>query len=303
MEREGSVDLSIQRGLEFFTRRWPDVVSSSQEAPIFLMAAAYRTGSTLLQRMLSRDCLMWGEPYGHGGLLLSVTDLFRRFRDFWPEDPFFFHQQSAESRTREFIANLYPSPQVLIDSYLLFFDNLFSRPAHEAGLDRWGMKTVRLSADHAFLFHFLYPRAKFLFLIRNPYDAFRSYDTIRRRRHVQWFHRWPDQPVTAAEFGRHWRELTASYLDHHEELGARVVFYEDLLSGNIDFDDLENYLGVAIDREAMKVNPGGWPVSRGNIDERERDAFFAEVEELAESLGYLQETIDDLAGGEPRRPC
>ena len=166
------------------------------------------------------------------------------------------------------------------------------------------METVRLSADHAFLLRFLFPRAKFLFLIRNPYDAFRSYDTIRRERHVQWFHRWPDQPVTAREFGRHWCELTASYLNHHEELGARVIFYEDLIGGRVDLHDLEDYLGVAVDREAMKANPGGWPVSRGSIDEKERDAFFAEVEELAESLGYFQETIEDLAQstGRPHLP-
>lgn len=302
MERGNRERVTIREGLDFFRRRWPDVRSGSEESPIFLMAAAYRTGSTLLQRMLSRECLMWGEPYGHGGFLQSVTDLFRRFRSFWPEEAFFFRDQGTESRTQEFIANLYPSPQVLIDSYLLFFDSLFSRPARDAGLERWGMKTVRLSADHAFLFRFLYPKAKFLFLVRNPDDAFRSYDTIRRKRHVQWFHRWPDQPVTAAEFGRHWRELTASYLEHFEELDARVIYYEHLLRGQVDLDELESYLGVRIDQDAMKVNPGGWPVSRGNIDERERDAFFAEVQGLAESLGYLHETIDDLAQGEGNAP-
>ena len=58
MERGGSIGVTIQEGLEFFARRWPEVESSSKESPVFLMAAAYRTGSTLLQRMLSRECLM-----------------------------------------------------------------------------------------------------------------------------------------------------------------------------------------------------------------------------------------------------
>jgi hypothetical protein len=96
--------------------------------------------------MLSQDCLMWGEPYGQGGLIDSAADLLRRIKDFWPDESFFFRGQDAKSRVKEFVANLYPPPVTVLNSYVRFFEGLFSDPAKSAGVERWGVKTVRLSA-------------------------------------------------------------------------------------------------------------------------------------------------------------
>jgi len=139
-------NLTLRDGIDVFRHRWPGIVSPSQESPVFLMAAGWRTGSTLLQRMLSQDCLMWGEPYGQGGLIDSAADLLRRIKDFWPDESFFFRGQDAKSRVKEFVANLYPPPVTVLNSYVRFFEGLFSDPAKSAGVERWGVKTVRLSA-------------------------------------------------------------------------------------------------------------------------------------------------------------
>ncbi|MEX1026805.1 MAG: tetratricopeptide repeat protein [Candidatus Paceibacterota bacterium] len=286
MAAEATAELTLQQGVEVFRRRWPAVQSSSDASPILLLAAGYRTGSTLLQRMLSRDCLMWGEPYGHGGLLDSAVDIFRRIRGFWPEEGFFFEGQDASTRATSFVANLYPSPRILLDSYVGFFENLFATPASEAGIDRWGMKTVRCSADHAFLLRWLFPQSKILFLIRNPYDAFRSYDTIRRERHVVWFNHWPDRPLDAREFGQHWRKLAASFIEHHEQLQAPLLYYEDLIARRCDLGALEQHLGVRVDVEALQTNPGQWPRPRAQIDDSDLAILQNEVEPLAEQLGY-----------------
>ncbi|MEX1026426.1 MAG: tetratricopeptide repeat protein [Candidatus Paceibacterota bacterium] len=283
---DSTANLTLRDGIDVFRRRWPDVQSRSADAPILLMAAGYRTGSTLLQRMLSSECLMWGEPYGHGGLLDSLPDVFRRIRDFWPEDSFFYEGQDAKARASTFIANLYPSPQVLLDSYVGFFENLFARPAKDAGIDRWGIKTVRCSADHAYFLRWLFPQSKLIFLVRNPYHAFRSYDAIRRERGVIWFNRWPDRPLDAREFGRHWRQLTASFYEKHDELGARLLCYEDLIGGRCDLEELENFLGVPVDQAALSANPGGWPRQQIEPDESQLEILREEVEPLAEQLGY-----------------
>ena len=251
------------------------------------MAAGWRTGSTLVQRMLSRDCFVWGEPYGQGGLLDSVGDLLRRFSDFWPEDAFFYQPQNDESRTNKFIANLYPPPLSLLDAYIHFFETLFAQPARSAGMDRWGVKTVRLVADHAYFFRWLFPKARFLFLTRNPYDAFRSYYTISKRRNVRWFDRWPDQPVTSEYFARHWVRLTASFREHAETLDAKFLRYEDLVSGDIDLGEIEEYLGLTLAREALATNPGAFPLPDDRLAEGLYNEIANHVEPLAQSLGYV----------------
>ncbi len=277
---------SLRAGVELFQRRWPEVVSTSREAPVLLLASGFRSGSTLLQRMLSSECLVWGEPYEEGGLFDSMPDLFRRLHAFWPEEPSFFSGQDTDFRTRAFIANLYPPPRALLGSYVQFFENLFARPAREAGIARWGIKSVRLSADHACFLRWLFPRAKIVFLVRSPYDAFRSYATIRRQRRVVWYNRWPDRPLDAREFGRHWRELAASFLAHRHALEARLVFYEEIADGRVPWAELEAHLGVRIDCTALNFNPGGWPLPEEAMDQADREALREEVEPLAAELGY-----------------
>ncbi len=78
--------------------RWPEAQSKSTETPVLLFASGFRSGSTLLQRMLSRDCLMWGEPYGHSCLIDSVAQMFRQFQSHWPESEFVFRGQPAVQR-------------------------------------------------------------------------------------------------------------------------------------------------------------------------------------------------------------
>ena len=57
----------LAEGIKVFQDRWPDVASSSEDAPIFILSAGWRSGSTLLQRMLTPECLIWGNPTGTPG--------------------------------------------------------------------------------------------------------------------------------------------------------------------------------------------------------------------------------------------
>ncbi len=273
----------LAEGIKVFQDRWPDVASSSEDAPIFILSAGWRSGSTLLQRMLTPECLIWGEPYGHAWMIDSLAEPIRSITDSWPEPPFFYQGQDLKTLRESFIANLYPEPKYLLNAHLQYFDTMFARPARVAGAPRWGIKEVRLTADHAAYLKWLYPRAKIIFVVRNPYDAYRSY-AARREAGWVWYNRWPEHPLTTGEFARHWRILTSGFLDQARSLDAILVHYEDLAHG--EFDAIRSYLGMNIAEEAAAIRPDDGPPPLDEISAGELAELQEEVGELASSLGY-----------------
>ena len=64
-----------------FSRPISDVVSASEEEPIFVFAAGWRSGSTFLQRLLLPHCFVWGEPYGRTGMIEAMANSVGAFID------------------------------------------------------------------------------------------------------------------------------------------------------------------------------------------------------------------------------
>ena len=92
---------------------------------------------------------------------------------------------------------------------------------------RWGFKEVRLSAEDALYLCLLFPRAKFVFLVRDPLDAYASYKVWR-----SWYLRWPeDQVRTAWAYAGLWADLAGGFLDQVAGLDWIVIRYEDLVPG------------------------------------------------------------------------
>ena len=129
----------------------------------------------------------------------------------------------------------------------------------------------------------LSPR-RFLFLIRNPYDAWRSC-AARAAKGWKWFHRWPDEPVTVSSFASHWRRLAANFIENHHRVNGLIVRYEDLSRG--EHSGVDEYLGFPLDEEAGRVNPGdGGPAPLGELLASDRIVLENELGSLASSLGY-----------------
>lgn len=276
----------VRAGLAALARLAP-APADDDESPIFLFAAGWRSGSTLLQRIVLSDpaALIWGEPYDHCNILPQLTAMLRAFDADWPP-PSYFGETGPDVRLAErWVANLYPRATAMRAAHRAFLRELFAVPARASGAQRWGFKEVRLGADAACYLRWLFPSARFCFLYRDPYACWRSY----RQRGARWYHTWPDRPVfTPDEFGRLWHGLVEDFRAVGPEIGALTLAYEDLVADPACFERLEQHLSLRLDRTVLEQRITGAArrdgVSRLPVLERRR--LRAAVEPLASELGY-----------------
>jgi len=277
---------SIEKGIDNLRARLP-VDQTDDESPIFLLSAGWRSGSTMVQRLLMSDpdLLVWGEPYDECGFLQALAGGVKAFRDHWPPADYFYEGQAPSELTGDWIANLFPSLVDLRRAHRAFFDTLFAYPARAAGAVRWGLKEVRLTAAHAQYLQWIYPRARFLLLYRNPLEAYRSYAAYGR----SWYDIFPERPVfTPWAFGTHWRTLMEGYLAEAQALDALLLRYEDLIADHAIVDRINAYLGTRCDPAILRHKVGGAEkaVCGPTVSYLERRLLQTATAPLATQLGY-----------------
>jgi hypothetical protein len=277
---------SLETAINKFQERWPDFKSSDRSSPIFIFSAGWRSGSTLLQRLImsSKEVMIWGEPYSHNNLIESLSSPLKGITDTYPRESWFLSRDRSEDLTQFFTANLYPDMRYLLEAHLAFLNNLFALPAREIGFSRWGFKEVRLDIESAIYLKWLFPQAKFIFLYRNPYDAYASFAGS------YWYKKWPKQPVyTPKHFGKNWTQLMQGYLDKYQQVQGKLISYENLCSSNFDFEALADFLELPIDKNVMQFKV------TGNIKKQKNNDYYNKkhlkvlqkyVEPLAIDLGY-----------------
>jgi hypothetical protein len=105
------------------------------------------------------------------------------------------------------------------------FDRWLGRPARERGFTRSGFKEVRLGAAEAMLLRWIYPKAKFGLLSRNPYDCYRSLSDSG------WHHVYCTRPHirvdSAAGLATHWNRIVLSCSELPANFPAFRIKYED----------------------------------------------------------------------------
>lgn len=280
---------SVPDALRNIERRWSVPADPVDDRPVFLLSAGWRSGSTLLQRLVmsGSEVMMWGEPYPNCDYIRGLARSLSAFQPDQPPDQFFI-RPAPETRVGampldEWIACLYPNPGDLIRAHRAFFRTLYAAPALERGYRRWGLKEVVVAVEHAAYLRWLFPGAKFLFLYRDPYAAYRSY-----RAFGDWYYRWPTEPVfTAAKFGWVWRTLMEGFVRHHAVTGGMLVRYEDLVSGTVQLQKLADYVETPIRPEVLnKRVTGRKSDTLEPIPRLELSLLRRAVEPLAESLGY-----------------
>ncbi len=264
----------------------PSEIDDTRQQPIFLLSAGWRSGSTLLQRLVCSDpsVLVWGEPYDLCHATERLIASLRPFTEDWPKPGFFIDAKNDGELAEQWIANLYPPLESVREAHERFFLTLFAEAGERRGFTRWGLKEVRYGRDQIQYLRWLFPGARFVLLVRNPEDCWRSY------RGKGWFWRWPDQPVrTARCFARNWTRLAGDFLHESEANDTYLVRYEDLNLPDT-LKELSQHLNMPIASDALKNRIGGGvkPARRGcRVAEKLESVIIRrEARAVAPQLGY-----------------
>ncbi len=262
--------------------------------PVFLAAAGWRTGSTLLQRLIcsSGEILVWGEPYGRACPVQALTRTAMALRSDawqgketaqpdWPSASSVAPVEVPDDLSDHWIANLYPEPQALKQAWRAQLDTLFAAPASARGFQRFGVKEVRWQGLDARFLSWMYPDARFFFLVRNPWDAWAS------AKGASFFKSWPNERVDdVTSFVRHWRRLTESFLRWPDDSGF-LVRYEDLVHPNFELQDIAEHAGLTrVDPAVLETKVRGMGTEPAELDPVEVEQVGRLAGPMAEALGY-----------------
>ncbi len=277
-----------------FDKKWnvPPIPQGSK--PVFVLASIWRSGSTLVQRLLSSDpaIIIWGEPYGDAGIIPGLANSARALlRADWPH-PMMILDEDANKKLYDVIrdepyniwmANLYPKPELLRNSFRGMLDQLFHAPAQTLGRTRFGLKEVRYDGSTALFLQWLYPDARFIFLHRNPYDAWASYKGAR------WCYQWPKVVVDDVRmFAKLWRRNFESFLLFQSDPAAINILFEDLIrSPDTLIPMLEEHCGLTLKREVMHKKIRGMDKDSMWVSDKEEAIIRQICGDIAEALGYL----------------
>jgi len=272
-----------ERSWKRFADRWGLEPRPTGARPVFLLASGWRCGSTLLQRLVcsSGELLMWGEPYGRANLIPTLTRAAMVLREDWPNPGHFPADSVFEQPSEHWIANLYPPPSAMVNGFAAMIDAWLAAPARQRGFERFGMKEVRLQAMDASFLEWLYPDARFLFLVRNPWDAWSSC------KGATWYVQWPNQKVTtAAEFATLWLRIVKSFTAWPTD-NAMLVRYEDLVQPAFDLEQIRQHCHLeALDSAPRDTVIRGMSKPPIPLDPTEVAQITQIAGVLASALGY-----------------
>jgi len=242
----------LDRSLKDIENRWGEKTEREAEvdsaAPVFLLSAGWRSGSTLLQRLMcsTGQITIWGEPLGDTGLIPRMAMSLNAISPDWPPESYFSDSIELEEFSSNWIANITPPIDALRKAHRSFMDEWLAKTAGDTyGVEKWGLKEVRLTIEHAKYLKWLYPNARFVFIYRNLFDAYRSWRGNTWSNENKSFLDWPGySSYSPFLYARHWKLLLSGYLEGYKEVDGYLVKYEDVIAGKVDMQELADYIGI-----------------------------------------------------------
>lgn len=270
-------------------------------APILVLAAGQRCGSTLIQRLLCShpDVMIWGE---HAGQLRGLLASSGRLRLWCQSDGQVGRDEYEELGHQAFLANMMPEAARVDDAVRAFVRVLFEESALRLGRSRWGFKEVRYGATEMRGLTRLFPRTKVVHVYRDPRDILRSLD-VWERSDSGWNRR--DTEIAIDD----WVRVAESFLDYdvdcspagsvlrvaYEDLIADPVGHSALIGSHLDLSVKAMDLGV-FDRKVHTDGPN-----------RERSRTIRDWSDLSVDLRRLLDRHDvqmvSAACGYDLSPC
>lgn len=275
----------LTEALRHIRRRWPDACPQADDepAPVFILAAGWGSGSTLLQRLIlsSGEVAVWGEPFDIAVPIQRLSLGIAAVREDWPEEPNFVTATSLQQYSATWSGGIMPQFDRYRAAHRAFFKTWLGSLSDRRGPSRWGLKEVRLTIHHARYLKWLFPSARFLFIYR---DLFPCYLSAKRG---GWYSVWPYHKVKPpAAFAHHWRWLLEGFIEGYRELDGLLIKYEDLVSGQVPLDDIARHARVRrIDAEVMKMKIGSRGAGR-ELSRSERSVLASIGGPLRARLGY-----------------
>ena len=251
--------------------------------PIFIFAASWRTGSTLLQRIVnaSGEVFIWGEP----GFLPEARGLFICLGSYL-ERVKWRRKDAFDGAVGKWIQIVSPDPKRINAAFVSFFEELYIKETKSLGFPRWGFKEVRANAvAHIRFLRSIYPDARFLFLVRNPWDIYKS---IKGKDFHSTFE-YPLQPVQV------WRDNVTEFLNDTEIAETcLMVRYEELVKQTREdyalLQEISAHLGIGISNKmflelGMRTDPSGGNI---HLDDDDTKSVANIVGDAAQRLGYMR---------------
>jgi len=274
----------IGQALNCIEQRWPRLSTSTNDSdsPVFILSAGWRSGSTLMQRLLmsSGEIAIWGEPLDDCAIIPRLAISIAAITPKWPDGTYFSGDTSLSTLANKWIANLTPPISYLRSSHRALLQTWLGDSARvRYRVQRWGLKEVRLTIDHARYLKWLFPNARFIFIYRNPFHAYRSW------KGNLWGSTWPGyfswSPVA---FARHWRFLLQGFLTGYTAVSGIVIKFENLISNKVDLDAIAAYVGV------KKLD--------SSILQKKIDSYEQRTKAQQKKLTFLDRSILTIIGGE-----
>lgn len=254
--------------------------------PVFLLAGGGRTGSTLIQRLIisSGEIMLWGE---HGGIILpQLRKLFNQLNAWCDKANSQTHLSDFRASSHAaWMPNINPEPPFMLAGCRAFLEQSLGVAARNMGYKRWGFKEIRYGAEEVRMLQALFPRACFIFLVRNPVSCLKSIKA------TQWYE--SDYQSDPVRFLADWSRVSGSLRSIQPACTRScLVRYEDAISSPAaTAEKIAETIGVPVDHLDLSVfeqKRRGKAAEPAMLDEQDQRALQDPVVlEISEKLGYL----------------